>query len=912
MDPMSLFDMERRTGISHNDVDDFVSRMDMISSAIEQIKDGTFDPLQCNIPGYKTPEQEEQERQERERKEEERKRKEAERKQKLKEEERENWWRKARLHFAVDEDEEEETTTKRSTFQRATAWANRVLTAYKARDANDYSVWDSWVPEDPASMEEKAAREAALEKLRNQEFEKNNPEFCQQFQQDLEKRQRSQRTKERDADKSKQLGNRCYKRREYDMAIKHYMQALEHAPFNVAVLANLAQTYLRIEALEDSVEFSTRALYVEPMHVKALSRRATVWHRQKKWKEAAEDMEKALELAPENTDVIEQHSIIVGDYEDSLVQQELDSRMRSSDPRDSASRETKEELMFMQEVLKKMDEQTQTDDFTVLNAAWVGYELLIPFLERNVDVRTLFRTSGGLETLAERLTGVLTAVSTLFQTEDERSDVLTARAMLHCLAAVLTASSRNQVVLFRMTTFKSALLSALEALATLPLMLQEQMLRVWEEAIDSKSWKSTLITSPLGIQTLLNIVRGKHNHPDHFELGDSATTHRAMTLTASSVLFTISSDDNGRKALVEKVDVTLQATITALRHHSKKHDRPIQSNVLGLLTNLSTNEGVRLRLASPSDLGTTLVERLIRAFTPRRGHSAVPRAWIESAERALAALLNLSFGADSYIRRVLVDHNTLPVLTSVFGLVSRNAWSDIELVSSRALSLLCRLHSLPVTDVSTKEALVDALTTTELLTQLHKLCERSLSRGSSSNNDTDDDENDNVMWQTQAQIWCHVGWALDQRPQSVSAYLRDDTRTIPVILETLGRLNALAPRCYERTNQQTPRACERVAGNIVKVLIALLRVQTDVAHARTFWAKTTRLKAIIGALQTLPDGTARKNVAILLARLCQLGQVVKDRVRELRGIEMLLTVSRSLSLGKPAVSEAEQRHALAF
>jgi hypothetical protein len=30
MDPMSLFDMERRTGIASDDVEDFASRMDMV------------------------------------------------------------------------------------------------------------------------------------------------------------------------------------------------------------------------------------------------------------------------------------------------------------------------------------------------------------------------------------------------------------------------------------------------------------------------------------------------------------------------------------------------------------------------------------------------------------------------------------------------------------------------------------------------------------------------------------------------------------------------------------------------------------------------------------------------------------------------------------------------------------------
>lgn len=132
-----------------------------------------------------------------------RKKEEEEKKRKAKEDEHENWWRKAKLRFSINSEDEEATSLKVK--DQATKWANRVLAAYKARDANDYSMWDNWVPEDPATLEEKAAREAALESLRNAEFEKNNPEFCDQFKQDLEKRQQTQRERERTAESTNDM-----------------------------------------------------------------------------------------------------------------------------------------------------------------------------------------------------------------------------------------------------------------------------------------------------------------------------------------------------------------------------------------------------------------------------------------------------------------------------------------------------------------------------------------------------------------------------------------------------------------------------------------------------------------------------------------------------------------------------------
>jgi hypothetical protein len=66
--------------------------------------------------------------------------------------------------------------------------------------ANDYSVWEKWTPQDPVTKEEQAQQEALLEKMRNEEFEKNNPEFCSQFKDDLEKRAQNQKEQEKKAE----------------------------------------------------------------------------------------------------------------------------------------------------------------------------------------------------------------------------------------------------------------------------------------------------------------------------------------------------------------------------------------------------------------------------------------------------------------------------------------------------------------------------------------------------------------------------------------------------------------------------------------------------------------------------------------------------------------------------------------
>lgn len=165
------------------------------------------------IPGYKTPEQEEAERLEAMKREQERVRREEERERKRKHEEREDWWMKAKLRFSLDNDDEKTSNNKEEDAenkQKKTQFAaSRALAAYKERDANDYSVWAKWEPQDPVTLQENAERDAQLEQQRNKEFEANNPDFCSQFKEDLEKRQRTKQEKERIAESESSFVCEC-------------------------------------------------------------------------------------------------------------------------------------------------------------------------------------------------------------------------------------------------------------------------------------------------------------------------------------------------------------------------------------------------------------------------------------------------------------------------------------------------------------------------------------------------------------------------------------------------------------------------------------------------------------------------------------------------------------------------------
>ncbi|GLD98962.1 hypothetical protein PINS_up007680 [Pythium insidiosum] len=577
----------------------------------------------------------------------------------------------------------------------------------------------------------------------------------------------------------KESGNRCYKKRDYKAAIKFYMNALEKAPFNVAVLTNVAQCYLRLEALDDSVEFSTRALFINPNHVKALSRRAAVWHRQQKWKEAAGDMEKALAIDPDNEDVVEQHSIIVGDYEDSLMHSKLETELAAK-PSSGASKGA-EELIFMMEVLRKMDEHhhrtpvSESDNGAVTGEevesssrcqhtdAWVAYELLLPCLERNANARALLRTSGELQKLTQRLCAAMTPSSCFFRSADDNetssdqpqepsTELLAINAMLHCLAASMISAPRNQVVLFRDVPFRRAFLAIVDsglheaglrtlAFSAIAVSTQEAVMRVCEEAVDFKSWKKAMIASPKFLLTLIHVLGSE---VDRNRSARNVHLTIRVALSISSVIFTISGDEMGLKALASMAPTALRAMASALTQH--RREPSLLSNLLGLLTNLSTNAGVRATLESDDqDVGkirSVLVKALLTIATQftKKSVAATHRSALRvCAERALAALLNFSFQSESLVRLELLHHNVVSVVHRVLSgstnsdaepstqPSSSSAWQDHLLVMSRSISLLCRLHTVPGISVDRQQELCHELSAPMILDQLYQVCQLTLS-----------------------------------------------------------------------------------------------------------------------------------------------------------------------------------------
>ncbi|KAA0154673.1 hypothetical protein FNF29_02203 [Cafeteria roenbergensis] len=233
------------------------------------------------------------------------------------------WWRFAHLQF--DKDEEAEAAA--SAAAEAMAGATGVPSAKpgmvvktadgrtlrtgadgKARGADiDYSRWDKWVeaPDDPATKEELEALEKEKEAARDRAFEEANPAFVKGFLGDMEKRKASRAEKLRRAGEHKTKGNGFFKAGEARRAAGHYHAAVELDPFAEALHTNLAAAYLRMGDWAAAEEHGSRAIIVagEAGSAKGLFRRGIARRGLGDWAGAAADLAAAAAMKGATADV---------------------------------------------------------------------------------------------------------------------------------------------------------------------------------------------------------------------------------------------------------------------------------------------------------------------------------------------------------------------------------------------------------------------------------------------------------------------------------------------------------------------------------------------------------------------------------------------------------------------------------
>ena len=305
----NLLDMEKRTGIKDGDIDSFLSKVNDVQKQLDMLQSGELKPEDVKVPGEKTPEELQEEAEEKAR----RAREKAERKAREKKEEREKWWKGARFRVESLEERKEQREIVQPVEIEGMKFPQPKK---KGKDCIDYSMWEKWIPDDPVSLEELRQKEKEINKEKDAVFEKNNPEFCNNFIEDMKKREKSKLRKETTAEVQKQKGNRAFKKRDYEKALRRYQEALDEMPFLVPVLSNIAQCHLKLKNYDDTIEYCSRALFLKPSWVKAYSRRALAKRRKGMFQEALNDLDEGLRVEPENESLQKEKVKLLEEWEE--------------------------------------------------------------------------------------------------------------------------------------------------------------------------------------------------------------------------------------------------------------------------------------------------------------------------------------------------------------------------------------------------------------------------------------------------------------------------------------------------------------------------------------------------------------------------------------------------------------------
>ncbi|RHZ11022.1 hypothetical protein DYB37_005833 [Aphanomyces astaci] len=652
--------------------------------------------------------------------------------------------------------------------------------------ANDYSMWNKWEPQDPVTLDEKARQDALVEKMKNDQFEQANPDFCTQFKHDLEKRQQSTRDKDRLAQKHKTQGNTYFKRRQYTPALASYMAALVEAPYCPLILTNIAQVHLRLNATDDALEFCNRALFVAPTHIKALSRKASILHGRGLWKDALDVVQLAMDVDKRaNPDLVQQFVQIKAAYDDDVGREVLQRRMDGPNSMDNWH------LHAMQHLLDQFDlghhnphESTEhpfqrhasgdkmDGDATGRPPNVAAVDALLPLLQADKDCKLLFRTSGALTRVVTRLVAPEAA-------EDDE-----VRAILQCLVAMVTDDAATQHHLYLLAPFRQWVVDSVADTSMNTTRNMSLLVQLVDECMAVNLWKSVVATS---VPMLAGLLR-------QWQAQGSAESATSIVMYASEM-------EAGRHALTTAlIQPVLVQVLALLRRYPSASSTVQLVSGLGVLLNLTNHVTFRHNVATEQDVAHEMTKALVQLLTLRDE--------VVVAERSLAILLNLSLDpAAACIRQDMlaanVHEHVLPWLQRGRGLL-------------RGKTRLEEGGRFP-----TAAQFMD-----------EHACVRRMMR-----------------------------------------FLQDKRTHVP--------------------KAQTA-AFERMVTNCTKCCIAMLAVGGgDVTVAAI--VESNGLEILVDLMSHMKDEkVARKNVAILLAKLCQRSDDIKGRVRALRGIEMMLSICRDL------------------
>ena len=139
------------------------------------------------------------------------------------------------------------------------------------------------------------------EKVRNENFEKDNKEFCDQMKVDMISRSESKRQEELASKKLCDRGKLLFRQESYIKSREMYEAALKKAPYDTTTLINMAIVQGKLSCWTEVIEYCNRALHVSRnSSVKARFHRHKAYIVLNKYDNAGSDLTHCCKLDPHN------------------------------------------------------------------------------------------------------------------------------------------------------------------------------------------------------------------------------------------------------------------------------------------------------------------------------------------------------------------------------------------------------------------------------------------------------------------------------------------------------------------------------------------------------------------------------------------------------------------------------------
>jgi len=902
----NLLDMEKRTGIKDGDIDSFLSKVNDVQKQLDMLQSGELKPEDVKVPGEKTPEELKEEAEEKAR----RAKEKAERKAREKKEEREKWWKGARFRVESLEERKEQREIVQPVEIEGLKFPQPKK---KGKDCIDYSMWEKWIPDDPVSLEELRQKEQEINKQKDAEFEKNNPEFCNNFIEDMKKREKSKLRKETTAEVQKQKGNKAFKRRDYEKALRRYQEALDEMPFLVPVLSNMAQCHLKLKNYDDTIEYCSRALFLKPSWVKAYSRRALAKRRKGMFQEALNDLEDGLKVEPENESLQKEKVKLVEEWEEvkgemfveqaiqgiknrTAASQEVASSVEGAAQNESVANESKKLSKSMgananADATKDDEEKEESNESNVANDGVPPAPALSPVSApqaKNLPKRP--KEFGLIDNLMEKLSNrspnaIRTALNALADVlkDDEKCRIFfrssghfeTLIEMFLLEDSSLLADSRRKYDIALLKTLRSSCINRKnqqlfikkQGLATLTSRSVDIIstndgkidvdasLAIGEffETVVEHTFTQKQLHKPKYkemIPCLVEFLAGTKN-PKVIEACAGALSILALTDIDRDFFYTTSS-------LFKRDVVSVCGTLLLnASTYTKKNPLTMETKeaLTRLLANLMINSSFRKHLAK---------EDIIRGLLTVLG-GAEGQISATTQSNALAALMNGAVQQDNTpaevfqtVRSILVKLGAIPLLLLLLGM--QDVKSNNELcVRAAGLLARCSLDSegrKKLCEVHAFELLVDVVSMAEgdVLGHLIRV----------------------------------VAVCMKDGDKSLREVLRKKNggKKLVGIVQSAGKLAKLG-------KLKKNKELSTLVGNAMKTLIPCVQDVTDPIVEEM--AALGLIENVIEVLKGCNDGPVRKNTAIVLARLCRHPKL-NTKIRALRGVEILMTLGKELGV----------------